>query len=203
MALTLDLNFGLRIDHYGSVDMITFVKIVDAVGGVDVYLPEAVDGSAVVGDPTVPDMGYYPAGQNHFDGATALKFARIRKRYTTYKRSENQNLVLCALRDKLLTPSVLPDIPGIIASFQDSVQTDFSPAQLSQLACLLPHLSKQNIIFTEPPQEMFKSTQVYDTYAGYGTYAMVVDPQFRDIIQQFIAGTWPTPGPDSGGSFCQ
>jgi LCP family protein required for cell wall assembly len=202
MARTLDLNFGLRVDNYGTVDMDTFVKIVDAVGGIDVNLPMAISGSKVPGDPFVP--GYYPAGLNHLDGAQALNFARIRKcdGCTTYTRTSNQNIVLCALRDKLLTPSVLPDIPNIIGSLKDAIQTDLSPAQISQLVCLLPHLTKQNIVFTEPPEEMFKPTQVYDTYAGYGTTAFEVDPQFLVIIQQFVNGIWPLTQTDSAGSFC-
>ena len=43
LARTLDLNFGLRVDHYGAVNMQTFVKIVDAVGGIDIYLPRMND----------------------------------------------------------------------------------------------------------------------------------------------------------------
>src|SRR6185295_816683 len=44
LARTLALNFGTHIAHYGAVNMRTFVKIVDAVGGIDVDLPTAVDG---------------------------------------------------------------------------------------------------------------------------------------------------------------
>src|ERR1700752_4967278 len=44
LARTLSLNFNAQIDHYAAVNMRTFVKIVNAVGGIDVTLPEAVDG---------------------------------------------------------------------------------------------------------------------------------------------------------------
>src|SRR5215212_683275 len=43
LARTLTLNFGTQIDHYAAVNMRTFEKIVDAVGGIDVTLPDAVD----------------------------------------------------------------------------------------------------------------------------------------------------------------
>lgn len=36
LARTLDLNFGLRLDHYLTVDMPIFVRMIDAVGGVDI-----------------------------------------------------------------------------------------------------------------------------------------------------------------------
>src|SRR5258706_11100192 len=44
LARTLALNFGTHVDHYAAVNMHTFVKIVDAVGGIDVTLPETIDG---------------------------------------------------------------------------------------------------------------------------------------------------------------
>jgi LCP family protein required for cell wall assembly len=102
LARTLDLNFGLRVDHYGAVNMFTFVKIVDAVGGLDIYLPTDVDGTPI--DDKTEDMGYFTAGQHHFTGSEALRFARIRKRYNDFTRMDNQNMVLCALKDKVGQP---------------------------------------------------------------------------------------------------
>ena len=37
-ALTLNVNFGVKVDHYIAVNMKTFVKMVDAVDGIDVTL---------------------------------------------------------------------------------------------------------------------------------------------------------------------
>jgi anionic cell wall polymer biosynthesis LytR-Cps2A-Psr (LCP) family protein len=208
MARVLDLNFGLRVDNYGLVNMETFVKIVDAVGGIDISLSEVVDGSGNPFDPTITNLMdyYFPVGLNHLNGKRALVFARIRKcgeKCTTYTRTSNQNLVLCALREKIMTPAVLPSIPNIIASFQDSIQTDLSPAQCSQLACLLPHLSTENIRFVEPPEGMFISNpNQYDPYRGVTTSVFNVDPQFLTVIQGFITGTWPAFESSGSGSFC-
>src|SRR5574341_754911 len=91
LARTLDLNFGLRVDHYGAVNMQTFVKIVDAVGGIDVYLPTDVDGRPI--DDRTADMGYFTAGQHHFTGDEALRFSRIRKKYNDFTRMDHQNMV--------------------------------------------------------------------------------------------------------------
>src|SRR4030066_1285480 len=38
LAQTLDLTFGLRVDRYLAVDRTTFVAVIDAIGGVDIYL---------------------------------------------------------------------------------------------------------------------------------------------------------------------
>ena len=112
LARTLDLNFGLAVDHYGAVNMQTFVKLVDAVGGIDIYLPTDMDGTPV--DDKTEDMGYFYAGQQHFTGDEALRFSRIRKRYNVFTRTSNQNMVLCALKEKVTSPAVLPKIPQII-----------------------------------------------------------------------------------------
>jgi LCP family protein required for cell wall assembly len=191
LARTLDLNFGLRVDHYGAVNMQTFVKIVNAVGGIDVYLPNDVDGTPI--DDKTEDMGYFEAGNHHFTGDMALRFSRIRKRYNDFTRADNQNLVICALKEKLTSPTVLPKIPQIISSFQGSVLTDLSPQQLAQLACLVPKLRSENLIFTGLPEEILKPGRVNSPQQGDSTYILEADfDVIRDYVSQFMAGTWPT-----------
>ncbi|MBN2548409.1 MAG: LCP family protein [Anaerolineales bacterium] len=190
MARTLDLNFGLRVDHYGALNMITFERIVDAVGGIDLYLESDVDGTPI--DKGTEDMGYFYSGNNHFTGEEALRFSRIRKRYNDFTRGDFQNMVICALRNKLLTPAVLPKIPQIIAAFQDSVITDLSLEQMSQLACLLPSLSRENILFASLPQEIFTQGRVVSPQMGKETFILEADYDvIRDYVQKFMAGEWP------------
>jgi len=190
LARTLDLNFGLRVDHYGAVNMSTFTKIVDAVGGIDIYLPTDVDGRPI--DDHTKDMGYFYAGQQHFNGDQALRFSRIRKKYNDFTRMDNQNMVLCALREKLLTPSVLPKIPQIIGAFQGSVLTDLSPEQIGQMACLLPSLKKENLLFTSLPDEILTPSRQYSPVLKDDTFILDVDNQVvRSYVSQFLAGTWP------------
>src|ERR1035437_5385954 len=45
LAATLKQNFDLDVDNYVVVNMYTFVKFVDALGGIDVNLPQPVDGT--------------------------------------------------------------------------------------------------------------------------------------------------------------
>ena len=191
MARTLDLNFGLQVDHYGAVNMQTFVDIIDAVGGLDIYLPNDVDGRPI--DDKTEDMGYFTAGQQHFTGDQALRFSRIRKKYNDFTRMDNQNMVLCALRKKILSPSVLPKIPQIISAFQGSVLTDLSPEQIGQLACLLPKVKSENLLFTSLPQEIMTPSRVYSPMQKDETFILDVDNSVvRDYISRFMAGTWPS-----------
>lgn len=200
MARTLDLNFGLRVDHYGALNMITFSRIVDAVGGIDIYLPYDVDGTPT--NSRTDDMGYFTAGNHHFNGDEAMRFSRIRKRYNDFTRIDHQNMVICALKEKLLTPSVLPKIPQIIGAFKDSVITDLSLEQMGQLACLLPHLESSNLIFTGLPEEILAPGRVFSPQMRDETFIMEADIQeIRQYIELFNSGAWPTES-TSGGSTC-
>ncbi|UCF27336.1 MAG: LCP family protein [Chloroflexota bacterium] len=198
LARTLDLNFGLPVDHYGAVNMLTFVRLVDAVGGIDIYLPTDMDGTPV--DDKTEDMGYFYAGQQHFNGDQALRFSRIRKRYNVFTRTSNQNMVLCALKEKITSPAVVPRIPQIIAAFQDSILTDLSPEQLTQLACLAPKLTSENLVFTSISEDLLTPGRVYSPQQKAETFIWEADYDvIRDIINQFLAGELES---ESDGATC-
>jgi LCP family protein required for cell wall assembly len=188
LARTLGLNFGAEIDHYAAVNMRTFEKIVNAVGGIDVTLPETVDGR------TATDTNkrlLFLAGTHHLDGTQALTLARIRIE-GGFARADNQNRVLCALRDKLISPNVITKIPDLIRSFQGAVQTDLSLEQLGQLACIGTKIPSGNIVFTSFPQQYFKATRQFDPVFNGRVFVWDVDFQIiRDYVSQFNSGTWP------------
>ena len=188
LARTLNLNFGANIDHYAAINMRTFEKIVNAVGGIDVYLPKPIDGRTKE-DPNKRLL--FEKGLLHLDGRRALTLARIRIE-GTFARGDNQNRVLCALRDKLGSPDVISKVPQLIQSFQDAVQTDLSPAQLGQLACIGTQLSAGNLVFASFPEEHFKATRIYDPVFKGRVFIWEVDFNvLRDYIARFNAGTWP------------
>lgn len=190
LARTLDLNFGVYVDHYGAVNMNTFVKIVDAVGGIDVYLAQPVDGRS--DDPATVDLGFFTAGQHHFNGEEALRLSRVRKLYNDFARQDFQTIVLCALKEKLTEPSIIIKIPKLIAAFQDSVQTDLNPSQLLQLSCLVSKLKRENLIMTGLPRELFTPSRVYNERQKNTTFVMDADYEvIRHYIKRFIAGEWP------------
>jgi LCP family protein required for cell wall assembly len=190
LARTLQLNFGIRPDHYVAVNMRTFEKIVNAVDGIDVYLPKSVDGRTK-GD--TRKTLYFAAGNHHLNGTEALQLARIRNE-GTFGRAESQNRVLCALRDKLASPSVLPRIPEIVNSFTDNVQTDLSPEQIGQLACLGAQVSPEWILFASFPQELFKGTRVFDPVFNSRVFVWEVDFNLlRGYVTMFNLGSWPMP----------
>ena len=188
LARTLTLNFGAQIDHYAAVNMRTFEKIVNAVGGIDVNLPQTVDGR------TAQDRSkrlLFPAGTHHLDGPRALTLARIRIE-GGFARAENQNRVLCALRDKLTSPAIIKNIPELIKSFQGAIQTDLSPEQLGQLACIGTKIPSGNIVFTSFPAEHFRLARQFDPV--FGNNVAILDVNF-DILRSYVTlfnnGAWP------------
>jgi LCP family protein required for cell wall assembly len=189
LARTLNLNFGADPDHYLAVNMITFEAIVDAVGGIDVYLPYEIS----VKSPDNPKGFGIPPGQHHIDGETALWIARIRQ-YTTFGRAENQNIVMCALRKKLLSPAIVPAIPQLVKDFKRYVQTDLSPEQINQLACLTTQMHGTDVVFASFPMELFKSTKTFDPQIKTTTSTIAADFDIlRDYVDRFQQGTWPDP----------
>ena len=201
LALTLKMNFGVQVDHYIAVNMRTFVRMVDTVGGLDVKLLHSVDGSD---DPNLQ------AGEHHLDGTEALALARNRTD-GVFSRGENQNIVLCALQKKLTSPAVVPQIPKLVQSFKGSVQTDLSPEIMGQLACLAARLPRQNIALYNFPESLFTGTRIYDpVFSDNKKGVFIWDVNFGTLsnyVAQFQAGSWPgtqgTPAPVKSASFCQ
>ena len=189
LAKTLNLNLGATPDHYLAVNMKTFENIVNAVDGIDVYLPYEIS----VRSKDNPRGFAIPPGQHHVDGETALWIARIRQ-YNVFTRAENQNIVMCALRKKILSPAIVPAIPELITTFQRYVQTDLSPEQINQLACLATQMSGQNVVFASFPIELFKSVKQFDPQLNDTTSILDADKDvLRDYIQRFESGLWPDP----------
>jgi len=183
LALTLNLNFGVQIDHYLAVNMRTFENVINAIDGITINVPDSE---------TAQNTGL-PIGKNHLDGAEALKVARNRKE-GMFERVGNQNLVLCAMREKALSPKIVTQIPALINSFQDNIQTDFTPEQLSQLACLGTKLPVENIAFASFPEELFTEIRIYEDPA-FPKGLLIFDADFnilRGYVTRFNAGTWPT-----------
>jgi polyisoprenyl-teichoic acid--peptidoglycan teichoic acid transferase len=191
LARTLDLNFGLRVDHYIAIDTHTFVRMIDSVGGVDVKVESPIDMS--YGYPN-PDPGYFlSVGTHHLDGELALVLATNRIP-STFQRMKYQKMILSALREKLLSPNMLPQIPQLVARFITSVQTDLSLSDINSLTCIAQAVPKENIQADSFPQEMFKASWKYDQDREVNTFIYDVDfDLLRAMVAEFMNGIWPMP----------
>lgn len=187
LALTMEQNFGSRTDHFVAVNIQTFARIIDQLGGLDINLPYTVDGRAA--HSTDQDR-YFPAGPQHLDGYRTMLLARMRPN-GDLERSRTQNLILQALAVKLLTPAVLPTLPGLAEALYGSVQTDLSASDIAALLCLAAKLGPQDIQPRVFPEELFTGTRIQDPVLGY-TFIWDADfDQLREYVRQFNEGTWP------------
>jgi len=143
---TVELNFGIRVHRYVMVNFGAFVAFVDALGGIEVDVPKAIYDPKF---PTEDDTGTFvfevPAGLQRLDGVTALRYARTRHQDDDYQRLQRQQLVLLAIRDKLLSPSVIPQIPALLGTLGRLVQTDLTADEIAALACLGPQIDRSAI----------------------------------------------------------
>ncbi|MBI4769862.1 MAG: LCP family protein [Chloroflexi bacterium] len=140
---TVSLNFGVRLNRYAVVDFEAFVKAVDALGGIDVDVPQAIY------DATFPaDEGFgvilfqLPAGRQHMDGATALRYARTRHQDDDFHRNQRQQLVMLAIRDRALSPEVLPRLPALAEALYGAVRTDLRLSDVASLLCIAPKIDR-------------------------------------------------------------
>jgi anionic cell wall polymer biosynthesis LytR-Cps2A-Psr (LCP) family protein len=166
---------------------------VDALGGLDVTIPEGgIDGR------TSSDRSarlVFPEGPQHLSGEQALTLARMRN-VSVFARAEHQNMVMCALQKKIESPEMILRLPAIINSFMSNIQTDLTPEQISQLACLGTQMPRSNILFASFPRQLFKSAEVYDPVLQQDVF--VWDANFgrlRGYVSDFQEGTWPSSSP--------
>lgn len=102
---------SLKIPYYAVVDFGWFKDVVDAVGGVDVNVPERIYDTTY---PNAENRGYetfyVERWLQHFDGETALKYARSRHTTSDFSRSARQQQIIQAIITKLLSS---PDIRNV------------------------------------------------------------------------------------------
>lgn len=187
LGLTLEHNFGAQVDYGAAVNLQSFVKIIDALGGIDINLPTVIDGRV---KNSVDQNLYFPAGQQHLDGYRTMILARLRPN-GDITRTETQDLILKAIFEKLFTPTTLLNLPTIIEAFVTSVQTDLSEIEIAQLLCLASMIDSEKIQTVNFPEELFTSKRVNDPILGNTSILDVNFNILKAYMQEFNNGTWP------------
>lgn len=130
---------GIPINHVAVVGFQGFPRLVNSVGGIDVYVPQTVTtgaGPGVAG--STQRVVTFNKGMHHFDGKNAMLYVRIRKAYAEgdFTRAARQQAFLQALQKKLMRPSNLTSLPEIGKHFMSGVSTDLTTNQILELAYL-------------------------------------------------------------------
>jgi LCP family protein required for cell wall assembly len=117
---TIQQNFGTKPKYYLRVRFEGFKDVVNAMGGLDINLPE--------------EMAGYPPGRHHLSGNKALAFARHRLGSDDFFRMEHGQFLVKAAFKQILLPWKWPRLPAVILALLRSVDTNIPSWQLPRLA---------------------------------------------------------------------
>jgi LCP family protein required for cell wall assembly len=193
-----DLLGGVAIDRYVRINVQGVEKLIDALGGVTVNVPE--------------DMKYQDdsqhlyinlkAGEQTLDGNKALQFLRFRyDSQGDIGRIQRQQMFMRALAEQTLNPATIARLPKILSVIQSNVDTNLSVEELLALAGYGAQINRSNVQMLmlpgtfSRPQDFAASywlpsyndiDGMIDQYFGFGTQqvATTSDPsQVRIAIQ--------------------
>ena len=149
---TVESFLGIDIDHYIIVNTNSFVRLVDAIGGVDINVEKRMYYEDPWDDNGGLVIDIYP-GIQHMDGSKAVTYVRYRDEEGDIGRVRRQQEFMSACMDKLTSPSIIPKIPGIISEIMDAVQTDLSFRQILGLAGALKDAQQNGLDMEMVPGE--------------------------------------------------
>jgi len=179
---TIQKLAGVRLDGIAVVNLNGFVRLVDAVGGVTIDIPEPLydarypleDGSGVVAIS-------FRAGRQHLNGHRALMYARSRHADSDYGRMGRQQAVLLALRSRLKPCNLIAKVPTLLKIARDDAWTSFGVRDLPGLLRLAARVDAKRVrtLMFAPP-----------TYPAF-----VTDAEIRQI-HAVVRGIFPVRAPE-------
>ena len=174
---TLGMLYDIDVDYYFRVNFSGFEKIIDALGGVDVY-----------SDYNFTHEGYsFHKGTNHLSGAEALHFARDRFSFANgdIQRGEHQMRVIEAVFEKVKSPSVLSRYSSLLDSLESAFETNMTYDEIAELVRMqLSDNAEWNIVTYHVDGSGASRT----TYSAPGTrsYVMVPDESTVETAKELL-----------------
>jgi LCP family protein required for cell wall assembly len=133
---TLGGLLGAKIDYVIEVNMDDFAALVDAFGGIDLTVPEAIND---------PSIGLHiKAGKQHLDGKTAQLYARSRHTTDDFSRADRQQKLLLALLAKFDDPKTKIDVPSLLGALH-GLKTDVPNSKIPTLALIARRSQKAKV----------------------------------------------------------
>lgn len=143
---TVSRLLGVPIRYYLGLDFQGFRQMIDAIGGVDVNVPDGFAARYPINDNPSINAGWmivrFTAGAQHMNGERAIEYARARETIdnsnegTDFARSRRQRLIMEAFKSRLLQPGGLIHLPQLLGIASQHVDTNYGvpgAAALSQL----------------------------------------------------------------------
>ena len=136
---TIEDLLDIDINYYTKVNFDSLIKIVDVLGGIDVYLENSF---------STPEYSF-KSGYNHMNGKKALSFSRERHAFLDGDRArgKNQEAVIKAIIEKVSSPSVLTKYSSILNSLDGSFETNINSQNIKKLVKMqLNDMASWNIV---------------------------------------------------------
>lgn len=180
-AKTIEANFDVPVHHTLRLDFQSFKSVIDAAGGIYVDVPYAIVDTAYPTDDYGVITIQIPAGRQHMDGETALRYARTRHGSSDFARAARQQQVLVALGERLASPASWFRLPKVNSALRQAFGSDLSSSDLLQLGVTLARVGAEGIEHNVIDENM---TTPFMTAQG----AAVLLPQWEKINP--LVGGW-------------
>lgn len=183
---TLENLYGINIEHYARVNFTTFMKLIDLVGGIDVYNDQ--DFVSRIGN------YHFPVGTVHLNSEKALGF--VRERYNLADgdrdRGKNHEKVIAAIIKKMTSKTALNNFSSILDELSSSVQTDMPVSEIMELVNQQIDSGEDFKIESQALNGVGKTGLPSYAMPGYKLYMMEVDKQSlencKSKIQSVLQG---------------
>jgi LCP family protein required for cell wall assembly len=185
LADTVQINFGMPIDHWVRVDIQGFARVVDALGGMDMTVACPVNLRYKPPTSEEEQEMILEPGVHHLDGATALRYVRTRRGGNDFDRARRQQQFLKAMWHQTKSPDILLKIPALWSALSGSYQTDLSLGDVLSLAPLALDIKPERI-----RSRYIGPNQTSDWTTAEGWRVLLPD---YDRIQQVVASLYAPP----------
>ncbi|WP_246469424.1 LCP family protein [Cohnella nanjingensis] len=172
---------GLDIQYYVYADFQGFIKLVDAIGGVDFYVEKDMHYTSKA-DKHMFDIDL-KKGQQHLDGDHALQYVRFRHdAMSDFTRTERQRAFLGAVADKLQSGWNILKLPEILNKVNPYIETNMSVDDMWKLASL-GYKSHQAGSAQLPPMDLLADKDV----GGSSVLAVSSEDKLKDYVQEVLS----------------
>jgi LCP family protein required for cell wall assembly len=186
---TVEGYTGVRIDHVVLVDFAGFKEIIDALGGVDIY----VDKSFTSTHSLNPDgKRHFDQGLQHMDGAAALDYSRERYSFADgdFARIKHQQQMIKAVLDKAASAGLLANpvrLNALLRATSNAVSVD-KTLSIFDMAAQLRDLRGGNLkFFTNPSRGTGKVGDQSVVFADDAKAKLLYDAIRRDSVAEILS----------------
>lgn len=178
MINTIQNYFDTKIDYYVKINFKGLVKLVDALGGVEVDVPQVLctDDSSRYGDICINP------GRQVLNGEQALVFARNRKAFADgdFRRAQHQQEIIKALIDKMKNITDVGAFMDLLNTISNSLDTNLTTKQILSFYDVAKNIIKKSLSSEEA--ELINIQQLF--LAGSGQ--MIYDERSKLVLWDYV-----------------